>query len=88
MVLITAHYETNALNLLVPAANHILKIEDGKKRFLDAMSAITKAFALCGTLDKAIALRKEIAFFTAVKSAITKYTDGQKTNRRSKSTAR
>ncbi|MGD9486402.1 MAG: type I restriction endonuclease subunit R [Calditrichaceae bacterium] len=71
-------FETDALNLLVPAANHILKIEDGKKRFLDAMSALTKAFALCGTLDKAIVMRKEIAFFTAVKSAITKYTDVDK----------
>ena len=71
-------YETEALKLLVPSANHILSIEDGKKRFLDAMSALTKAYALCGTLDKAVVLRKEIAFFTAVKSSITKFTDVDK----------
>ena len=67
-------YETEATQLLVPAANHILSLKDGKKRFLDAVTAITKAFALCGTLDEAAELRKEIAFFSAIKAAITKCT--------------
>ena len=38
------------------------------------MVNINAAFALCGTLDEAKPLRKEIAFFSAVKAAITKYT--------------
>ncbi|MEG3638000.1 type I restriction endonuclease subunit R [Magnetococcus sp. PR-3] len=67
-------YETNATGLLVPAANHILGLEDGKKRFLDVILAITKAFSLCGTLDEAKPLRTEIAFFSAVKAAISKFT--------------
>lgn len=67
-------YETKATILLVPAANHILGLEDGKKRFLDNVLAITKAFSLCGTLDEAKELRKEIAFFSAIKSAIIKST--------------
>jgi len=67
-------YETQALRLLVPAMNHILGLEDGKQRFLDNVLAINKAFSLCGTLDEAKALRKEIAFISAVKAAITKYT--------------
>ena len=46
-------FETDATALLVPSANHILGLEDGKKRFLDTVLAITKAFALCGTLDEA-----------------------------------
>ena len=75
-----SEYETNAHHLLIPAANHILSLDgdgqrkDRKKEFLDAVVAITKAFALCGTLDEAQEYRKEIAFFTAVKAAITKYT--------------
>ena len=69
-----SEYETKALALLVPATNHILGLEDGKKRFLDTVLAINKAFSLCGTLDEAKALRKEIAFISAVKAAITKYT--------------
>lgn len=70
-------FETKALQLLVPAANHILnidKVKDGKRRFLDVMVAITKAYTLCGTLDEAAAVRKEIAFFAAVKAVITKFT--------------
>ncbi|BCL62307.1 DEAD/DEAH box helicase [Desulfomarina profundi] len=67
-------YKTNAAMLLPMAANHILGIDDGKKRFLDAMAAITKAFSLCSTLDEAGPLRKEIAFFSAIKAAIIKHT--------------
>lgn len=67
-------YETHAMALLVPVANHLLGLKDGKQRFLDVMTAVSKAFSLCGTLDEAVALRKEIAFFAAVKAAITKFT--------------
>jgi type I restriction enzyme R subunit len=73
-------FETKALKLLVPAVDHILKLDGNKKKkerkkeFLDAMVNINAAFALCGTLDEARPLRKEIAFFSAVKAAITKYT--------------
>ena len=63
-----------ALQLLIPAANHILGLDDGKKRFLDVVLAMTKAFALCGTLDEAQDYKKEIAFFSAVKSIIVKHT--------------
>lgn len=72
-------YETNALALLVPAVNHILKLDENKDKerkqsFLDHMAALTKAYALCSTLDEATVLRKEIAFFSAIKAAIVKYT--------------
>ena len=71
-------YETDAMSLLIPATNHILGLEDGKKRYLDTVLAITRAFALCGTLDEAQAYKKEIAFFSAVKSIITKATSVDK----------
>ncbi|MFP6864037.1 type I restriction endonuclease subunit R [Pseudomonas sp.] len=67
-------YATKATLLLVPAANHVLGLDDGKKRFLDLVLAISKAFALCGTLDETDEYRKEIAFYSAVKAVITKYT--------------
>ncbi|MEO4046219.1 type I restriction endonuclease subunit R [Pseudomonas sp. CAU 1711] len=67
-------FETRPLELLVPVANHILGLKDGKTRFLDTMLAVTKAFSLCGTLDEAAPLRKEIAFFSAIKAAISKFT--------------
>ncbi|PAV13539.1 DEAD/DEAH box helicase [Methanosarcina spelaei] len=64
--------------LLVPASNHILGFDDGKKRFLDAVLAINKAYSLCGTLDEAKELRAEIAFFSAIKAAISKFTSVDK----------
>ena len=67
-------FETRAAALLVPCANHLLGLKDGKPRFLDTMVAVAKAYSLCGTLDEAAALRKEIAFFAAIKAAIAKYT--------------
>ncbi|MEW5838858.1 MAG: type I restriction endonuclease subunit R [Pseudomonadota bacterium] len=67
-------FESQATALLAPCANHLLGLKDGKQRFLDVMAAVSKAYALCGTLDEAVALRKEIAFFAAIKAAIAKFT--------------
>jgi len=73
-------YEDKALHLLPGAMNHILSLEgssgelDGKKRFLDVMAAIGKAYTLCGTMDEVEPLKKEIAFLGAVKNAISKFT--------------
>ncbi len=73
-------YETSALQLLPGAMGHILGLVgasgelDGKKRFLDVMAAISKAYTLCSTLDEVEPLKKEIAFLSAVKAAIGKFT--------------
>ncbi|HGE6029826.1 TPA: type I restriction endonuclease subunit R [Vibrio cholerae] len=71
-------YETQAHKLLVPAANYVLGLEDGKKRFLDLVLAATKSYSLCSTLDEAKELRKEIAFYSAIKAAISKFTSVDK----------
>ncbi len=73
-----AAYRTQATGLLLPAANFALGLEDGKKRWFDVVLAITKAFSLCGTLDEAVELREEIAFFQAIKSVIAKATETDK----------
>ena len=65
-------FMTKAHMLLVPCANFILGLDDGKKRYLDEVLALTKAFSLCGTLDDAKEHKEEIAFFQAVKSVIQK----------------
>jgi type I site-specific restriction-modification system R (restriction) subunit len=65
-------YRTKATELLLPAANHILGLEDGKKRWADAVLGMTEAFSLCGTLDEALPIREELAFFQAVKAVIAK----------------
>lgn len=67
-------YETQAHRLIIPAANYVLSLKDGKKRFLDLVLAVNKAFSLCGTLDEAKTLHKEIAFYSAIKAVISKHT--------------
>ncbi len=74
-------YETETYKLVVPAANYVLGIENGKKRFLDTVLALNKAHSLCNTLDEVIELEKEIAFFNSVKSAINKYSSVEKKRR-------
>jgi len=67
-------YVTDALTLLPATANYILNLVDGKKRFLDTVLALSKAYSLCGTMDEAQAHHKEIAFLSAVKSVISNNT--------------
>jgi type I restriction enzyme R subunit len=76
-----SRFETDALQLLPGAINHILGLQnpgsgklDGKKRFLDLMAEINTAYTLCGTLDDAKAYSKEIAFWGYVKAGLTKFT--------------
>lgn len=73
-------FVTQALQLLPGAMNHILSLQgasgelDGKKRFLDIMTALSSVYTLCSTLDEVEPLKKEIAFLSAVKAAISKFT--------------
>lgn len=73
-----ADFRTRAWQLLPTVADHVLGLEDGKKRFADAVLAASKAFALCCTLDKALTCRDELAFLQAVKAALTKHSGTQK----------
>ena len=57
---------------LAGAANHVLGIKDGKKRFADVALAMSKAFTLCCTLDEAKEVREEVAFLQGVKVILTK----------------
>lgn len=68
-----AEFRSKAWQLLPAVANHVLGLDDGKKRFADTVLAASKAFALCCTLDEALAWRDELAFLQAVKAALTKH---------------
>jgi len=63
---------TGGHKTLAGAANHVLGLDDGKKRFADVALAISKAFSLCCTLDEAKAVREEVAFMQGVKVLLTK----------------
>jgi type I restriction enzyme, R subunit len=72
-------FRNQAWQLLPGVANHILGLDDGKKRYADTVLSASKAFALCCTLDEALTHRDELAFLQAVKAALTKFgTSGKK----------
>ncbi|TVX99076.1 type I restriction endonuclease subunit R [Cohnella terricola] len=73
-----SRFETEAHKLLVTAANYVLGLKDGKTRFLDLVLSAIKSFSICSTLDEAKELRKELAFYSAVKAAISKFTSVDK----------
>ena len=73
-----AEFRTQAWQLLPKVLEHVVAQDDGKKRFADAVLAATKAFALCCTLDEALAHRDELAFLQAVKAALTKHSTQDK----------
>jgi type I restriction enzyme R subunit len=63
---------TTGHKALAGAANHVLGVKDGKKRFADVALAMSKAFTLCCTLDEAKEVREEVAFLQGVKVILTK----------------
>ncbi|KWH57161.1 type I restriction endonuclease subunit R [Burkholderia cepacia] len=73
-----AAFRTQAWQLLPDVANHVLGQDEGKKRFADTVLAASKAFALCCTLDEALAYRDELAFLQAVKAALIKHDGADK----------
>jgi len=69
-------FKTNALTRIPECLDHILEQEDGKQRYADTVLQMTKAFALCGTLDEALELSPEVAFHQAVRAPLIKSGSG------------
>lgn len=57
-------------------ANHECGVDDGRKRYLDAMAALNKAVGIAIHLDGARHLRDEVGYFQAVEASLRKYTTG------------
>ena len=66
------------LNLLPAAQEHILALEDGKERCVNAVRALSQAFALAVPHDDARRIRDDVAFFQAVAAAISKRSASEK----------
>jgi len=50
----------------------VLEQPDGKKRFVQVVTELSRAFALCAASDAATAIRDDVAFFQAIKAALVK----------------
>lgn len=64
------------LGIILEAEEHILGLENGKKRFTDAVVSLSAAFALAVPHPQALAAAEEVAFFQAVKAGLTKFDGG------------
>ena len=60
------------MNELANTLNYVLADLDRKTRFVDQVLALTKAFALAGASDEALAIRDDVKFFADVRAAIVK----------------
>jgi type I restriction enzyme, R subunit len=60
------------LSLLPAAQEHVLAQEDGKNRLLQAVTELSKAFALAVPHEDALAIRDDVGFFQAVRSVLAK----------------
>jgi type I restriction enzyme R subunit len=67
-----SNFMTAGHKTLAGAANHVLGLKDGKKRFADTAVALSKAFTLCCTLEEAKSVREEVAFMQGIKVLLTK----------------
>lgn len=64
------------LSLILAAEEFILGLEDGKKRFINEVAALSAAFAIAIPHDEAMDAKDEVAFFQAVKARLAKFESG------------
>ncbi len=61
------------LSWILKAEDFILGLDDGKKRFVNEVTALGKAFAIAVPNEVAMEVKDEVAFFQAVKARLCKY---------------
>jgi type I restriction enzyme R subunit len=61
------------LSLILAAEDHILGLEDGKKRYVNEVTSLSKAFAIAIPHEQAMDVKDEVAFFQAVKARLVKF---------------
>lgn len=78
------------LSTILAAEEFILGLNDGKKRFINEVTALSKAFAIAIPHDEAMDVKDEVAFFQAVKARLVKFdsTGSGRTNEELETTIR
>lgn len=61
------------LSMILAAEEHILSLEDGKKRYINEVTALSKAFAIAVPHEEAMDVKDEVSFFQAVKARLVKF---------------
>jgi len=61
------------LSMILSAEEHILGLEDGKKRYINEVTALSKSFAIAIPHEQAMDVKDEVSFFQAVKARLAKF---------------
>ncbi len=61
------------LALILAAEDFILGLEDGRRRYINQVTALSQAFALAIPHEEALDVKDEVAFFQAVKARLVKF---------------
>lgn len=64
---------TTKLKIILAAEEHILSLDNGKKRFIDEVTALSRAFAIAIPHPQAMDVKDEVSFFQAVKARLAKF---------------
>lgn len=64
---------TTKLKIILAAEEHILSLENGKTRFINEVTALSKAFAIAIPHEQAMDVKDEVSFFQAVKARLAKF---------------
>jgi type I restriction enzyme, R subunit len=68
----TSGTPTERLQLIPAGQQHVLEQEEGKKRWIQIITELSRAFALCAACDEATAIRDDVSFFQALQAALNK----------------
>jgi type I restriction enzyme R subunit len=74
----TSGKPTERLQLIPAGQEHILEQEDGKKRWVQVVTELSRAFALCAASDEATKIRDDVSFFQALQAALNKQSSKNK----------
>lgn len=61
------------LSMILAAEEHILGLDDGKKRYINEVTALSKVFAIAIPHEQAMDVKDEVSFFQAVKARLAKF---------------
>jgi len=61
------------LSLILSAEEHILGLENGKKRYINEVTALSWTFSIAIPHEQAMDVKDEVSFFQAVKSRLAKF---------------
>jgi type I restriction enzyme R subunit len=61
------------LSIILAAEDHIIGIENGKKRYIDEVTALSRAFSIAIPHEQAMAVKDEVSFYQAIKARLVKF---------------